>query len=136
MDLFNGFKATLSENVSLMVVGELWAKEDWRSYTQGTYQATMDLIEKFLAGDAQTIGIFGKPTPAIEPDHTFSVRTESGIWHQGALYVNGAVYRQVNSHNGGMNHILLIDDAFAKDHGYPEGWIRLSDLQEIPKDDE
>jgi hypothetical protein len=129
MGIFDNFKPSLSENISCGLLCELWEKDEWRAYVEGFYPDTVELMDQFLDRDAKTVNVFKHPTPAYAPCHTFAWQSNSGLWHQGALYINGAVYRQANPYNGALRHILLIDDQEARELDYPEGWILLSKLE-------
>lgn len=126
---FENFTPTLSDNLSAGVVNQLWTGlPNWRAYIEGQHPATMELVERFLGEDAQAPNIFKQPARAREPIATFSWKSPNGIWHQGALYLNGAVYRQVV--NDYCCHTLLVDDATATARSYPEdGWVRLHELE-------
>lgn len=129
MGVFDDFKPTLSENVSCGLLCELWKKDDWRAYVEGIYPAVLELMDQFLARDAHTVDLFNKPKLAHEPCHTFAWQSDSGLWHQGALYINGAVYRQANPYNGDVRHLLLVDEQDAQEKDYPDGWVLLSKLE-------
>jgi hypothetical protein len=133
-DPFKDFKPSLNENISCGVVGELWTNSDWRCYVEGVCEKTYALIEQFTNGHAQTINIFGNPKVTFAPDHTFSWHANSGTYHQGALYRNGAVYRQVFP-DGHSVLMLCIDEETAVNKGYPEeGWVRLKDVTKETED--
>jgi hypothetical protein len=112
---------TLNENISRGVVGTLWTQSDWRCY------ANAQLVEKFLSEDAMTLNVFKGLKRAFTPDNTFSWHAETGTTHTGALYQNGAVYRQVNA-AGRVVDFLLIDEETARLKGYPDdGWVLLKE---------
>lgn len=126
---FETFEPTLNENLSAGVIIELWQnRKDWRAYMEGPNPQAMELIEKFLREDALSHNLFKQPSPARPPVATFSWQSPNGVWHQGALYLNGAVYRQAL--NDYVCHTLLIDDATAIGASYPsDGWVRLHELE-------
>jgi hypothetical protein len=129
---FENFMPSVSENISAGIVAQLWQEfHDWRAFIEGqTHPAgqVLDLIEKFLDQDAESHNIFKQPTRAREPICSFSWQSPNGIWHQGVLYLNGAVYRQAI--NDYRCHTLLVNDATATARNYPEaGWIRLHELE-------
>lgn len=136
---FENFMPSVSENISAGIVAQLWQDmHDWRAFIEGQThrpEEVLEMIEKFLSHDAESHNIFKQPTLAREPVCTFSWKSPNGIWHQGALYLNGAVYRQVL--NDYCCHTLLVNDATATARNYPdEGWVRLHALEVYQPDGE
>src|SRR5882762_1872374 len=133
-ELLRDVPPPLNENLSCGVVTELWAS-DWCCWFEPMHDNTMALTYRFVTDDATTLNVFRQPVRANAPTHTFSWQSPGGVIHQGALFINGAVYEQVDPDTGAVSHFLLVehDTAIAKD--YPEGWVRLKELErEIPGD--
>ena len=112
-DLFGA--PTLAENVSGGLLAEIWEKvkkKEWRLFTPDNINLPV-LIEKYVTREATAYDLLMKPLVACEPIASVMWRSETGIRHEGAVWLNGALLRQVKQ-DGTALLILMCEEEVAE----------------------
>lgn len=113
--------ATLSPNLSMAVLEEVYAKSSWRCYLSTESLQTKSLTKRFLASHAQVPGGISETMQGFVPIHTFRY-TAGETLYEGYLFLNGAVVHVVNRSGKGLLS-LFIDEATADMWGYPPKFL-------------
>lgn len=105
---------TLSENVSAGVVGEIWEKvrtRQWRAFSSEDHDLAV-MVEQFVRKEALSYDTLKRHLPGGPPLQTYAWRSQHGVIHDGALWLNGTVYRQA-APDGRSVLLLFVDEEVA-----------------------
>ena len=125
LDALSSTKATMSENLSVGLVQEIFDQSSWRLYISTVHFGVETLITRFLSTHALMPGVVSETLYASVSVATFRYTDREGALFEGYLFLNGAVIRIIDGER--TIYCLYVDASTASMWGYPPNFLSYKD---------